>query len=947
MKNLLKKLHIRHNQSEELEGSTSSKSNKFSNVSSPERLLHSEHKPFSAISGWLNSVKNRRSPSPPRTSNAARGERIGQSDSASSSALEAELDAVLRDSGTSNLRDPDIDEDYQMELALELSAREDPEAVEIEAVKQISLVPSRLDNTGAEVVAYRYWNYSALSYDDTITDGFYDLYGISMESTSSKMPSLFDLQSKSSDDITWEAVLVDTVTDSDLKLLKQKASDIAARSGFPNFAGSVLVKQLAALVSDQMGGPVGDPDNMSMAWRRLSFNLRESLGSLVLPLGSVTVGLPRHRALLFKFLADSVGIPCRLVKGQQYTGSDDVAMNFVRVDDDREYIVDLMADPGTLIPSDIAGSHIEYEKSFFPTGLLAVNPTLIDSSSSGVNTLHREVSEKLTLNDGPRSSNISAAERKYKERNEHVSSVDMLSCSKAEEGDSESSATSPVKVKKDFAEFPSKPNSSHLLVKSPSWTEGVSSPAAQKMKVKDVSQYMIDAAEGNPELAQKLHAVLLESGVVAPPNLFTKINQEESNLATVEQKFPFECSDRSREGENIQETKSQEPQGDTNQSCILPFLPYHEAHSKGQQYRYSEEQPDSGEVQELFVSSQSDVAPSKLERNVPVASASSSAAAAVVASSILVAASRKSSDSKLELPVAAAATAKAAVLVATTAALSNQYENQDLHLQGSLAPFFDPLGREHRVGDAEAHADATDYEPQGCGYQVPNDVCGNLDAEKISDKSTMQESIGNAALLDEVSDCEILWEDITLGERIGLGSYGEVYRGDWHGTEVAVKKFIDQVITDESLKEFKSEVRIMKRARHPNVVLFMGAVTRAPNLSIVTEFLPRGSLYRLIHKPNNQLDVRRRMRMALDAARGMNYLHNCTPVIVHRDLKSPNLLVDKNWVVKVCDFGLSRMKYSTFLSSRSTAGTVRQSGWLPRCLGMSHQMRSLMFLVTE
>ncbi|KAL1318545.1 hypothetical protein HN51_070862 [Arachis hypogaea] len=57
--------------------------------------------------------------------------------------------------------------------------------------------------------------------------------------------------------------------------------------------------------------------------------------------------------------------------------------------------------------------------------------------------------------------------------------------------------------------------------------------------------------------------------------------------------------------------------------------------------------------------------------------------------------------------------------------------------------------------------------------------------------------------------------------------------------------------------------------------------------------------------------------MALDTARGMNYLHNCTPVIVHRDLKSPNHLVDKNWVVKVCDFGLSRMKHSTFLSFRS------------------------------
>ncbi|KAF3329168.1 dual specificity protein kinase shkD-like isoform X3 [Carex littledalei] len=114
----------------------------------------------------------------------------------------------------------------------------------------------------------------------------------------------------------------------------------------------------------------------------------------------------------------------------------------------------------------------------------------------------------------------------------------------------------------------------------------------------------------------------------------------------------------------------------------------------------------------------------------------------------------------------------------------------------------------------------------------------------------------------------------------------------------------------------------MKRLRHPNVVLLMGAVTRVPHLSIVTEFLPRGSLFRLIHRPNNQLDEKRRLRMALDVARGMNYLHNCTPMVVHRDLKSPNLLVDKNWVVKVCDFGLSRMKHNTFLSSRSTAGTA-------------------------
>ncbi|KAK8671215.1 hypothetical protein V6N13_037817 [Hibiscus sabdariffa] len=56
-------------------------------------------------------------------------------------------------------------------------------------------------------------------------------------------------------------------------------------------------------------------------------------------------------------------------------------------------------------------------------------------------------------------------------------------------------------------------------------------------------------------------------------------------------------------------------------------------------------------------------------------------------------------------------------------------------------------------------------------------------------------------------------------------------------------------------------------------------------------------------------------------ARGMNYLHNCNPPIIHRDLKSSNLLVDKNWTVKVGDFGLSRLKHETYLSTKNGKGT--------------------------
>lgn len=170
---------------------------------------------------------------------------------------------------------------------------------------------------------------------------------------------------------------------------------------------------------------------------------------------------------------------------------------------------------------------------------------------------------------------------------------------------------------------------------------------------------------------------------------------------------------------------------------------------------------------------------------------------------------------------------------------------------------------------------------------------------------------------------EIAWDELHIKERIGAGSFGTVHRAEWHGSDVAVKVLTVQDFQDDQLKEFLREVSIMKRVRHPNVVLFMGAVTVRPHFSIVTEYLPRGSLFRLIHRPaaGEIMDQRRRLRMTLDVAKGINYLHCLSPPIVHWDLKSPNLLVDKNWTVKVCDFGLSRFKANTFISSKSVAGT--------------------------
>lgn len=854
MKSLLKKLNFRPNQASDSNpgrsaSSSSSKSNRrLSDVSSSiETHSHELNKPLSGITGWLNSVTNKPSPiSPPSSSNLKTTERIEGFDSVSSSALDAAMDEVRTwDLGSGNSRDPEVEEEYQIQMALELSAREDPEAVQIEAVKQISLGSYPPENTPAEVVAYRYWNYNALSYDDKILDGFYDLYGIA---TSSKMPSLVDLQGTPvSDNVIWEAVLVNKAADSKLLSLEQTALEMAVKSMSEsvNSAGHNLVQKLAVLVSDHMGGPAGDPDKMLIAWRDLSSRLKATLGSMVLPLGSLNIGMARHRALLFKVLADSVGIPCRLVKVKQYTGSNNVAINFIKLGDGREYIVDLMADPGTLIPSDTAGggSNIDYDESFS----LRSSPWSRDddfsrlaSSRSGVTSSSGECSEIGTHEKRVCSRNINFTQDDNNNRN------------------LEPKRSFPHNKEKKVGEVPVR-TSQYTHARSPSWTEGIGSPGVRKMKVKDVSQYMMDAAKENPQLAQKLHDVLLESGVVAPPDLFTEVYEDE--LAT-------------------EKEKDESSKWGRNQPRFLPPLPYPDAHSK--------QKASGGKLEDG--SSPVEVNPVEYIRSVPAAAAAAAAAAAV-ASSMVVAATRTITDQKMQLPVAAAATVTAAVVVATSASVvAKQCEN------------FNPL--ESPEASSLRHKD-TDQE-----------------GERTSDRSTGNDSTISEVSLEDVADCEIAWEDITLGERIGLGSYGEVYRGDWHGTDVAVKKFLDQIITTESLEEFKSEVKIMKRVRHPNVVLFMGAVTRAPHLSIVTEFLPRGSLYKLLHRPNNQLDVRRRLRMALDTARGMNYLHNCTPVIVHRDLKSPNLLVDKNWIVKVCDFGLSRMKNSTFLSSRSTAGTA-------------------------
>ncbi|KAI3987524.1 hypothetical protein MKX01_003210 [Papaver californicum] len=157
---------------------------------------------------------------------------------------------------------------------------------------------------------------------------------------------------------------------------------------------------------------------------------------------------------------------------------------------------------------------------------------------------------------------------------------------------------------------------------------------------------------------------------------------------------------------------------------------------------------------------------------------------------------------------------------------------------------------------------------------------------------------------------DISWEDLTFG------SCATVYQGRWCGSDVAIKVFSEVEHSDDLLRSFRREVLLMKKLRHPNVLLFMGPVTSPRHLCIVTEFLPR-----CFDRKTPKLDWKLCVLMTLDIARCMNYLHRYNPPVVHRDLKSSNLLVDKNWIVKVGDFGLSRLKYATYLTTKSGKGT--------------------------
>ncbi|XP_059646586.1 receptor protein kinase TMK1-like isoform X1 [Cornus florida] len=148
---------------------------------------------------------------------------------------------------------------------------------------------------------------------------------------------------------------------------------------------------------------------------------------------------------------------------------------------------------------------------------------------------------------------------------------------------------------------------------------------------------------------------------------------------------------------------------------------------------------------------------------------------------------------------------------------------------------------------------------------------------------------------------------------LGRGGFGVVYKGELDdGTKIAVKRMEAGVISNKALDEFQSEIAVLSKVRHRHLVSLLGYSVEGSERILVYEFMPQGALSRhLFHWKSLKIEPlswKRRLNIALDVARGMEYLHNLAhQSFIHRDLKSSNILLGDDFRAKVSDFGLVKL----------------------------------------